>query len=339
MAQRRIVAALDIGSGRTKMDVVVLKGGAVVETLFSEHREVFFAHDYAMNGHKNLSDKITTHGMTVLKDFKKTATELGAQRISGAATQVFRKAENGPAFLDRVKRELGMDVRVISQAVEGKVGFLSAKSAMPASTPLDHVIAYDSGAASFQITVAKPDATGPIPNVEVFEGQWGTIPALEALMCSVRGQERLTADTSDPHPVTRDEMTRVVDHISASLPPPSPLLAGRFDAARQQTPGATIMSFGEESSIFAIAAKTLEQNAFSQADMDRALDLVANLPTSTFQERGYAEPQLVVPKLCLLRAVMKHFDMPKVVYSYINGSCPGIAVFDDAQGSSEGDSS
>jgi exopolyphosphatase/pppGpp-phosphohydrolase len=72
--------------------------------------------------------------------FKKSASEQGCLKIVGIATAVFRKARNGQSLLDRLKTELGVyvlgffandlrkffrQVDVISQAEEGKLGFLT----------------------------------------------------------------------------------------------------------------------------------------------------------------------------------------------------------------------
>lgn len=47
---------------------------------------------------------------------------------------MFRKAENGPAYLERVWNELHMRIQVVPQAVEGQLGYLTAVSGVDQST-------------------------------------------------------------------------------------------------------------------------------------------------------------------------------------------------------------
>jgi hypothetical protein len=60
--------------------------------------------------------------------------------------QVFRKAENGPAYLDRVRTELHMRIQVVPQVVEGQLGYLTAVSGVDQPT----------GATAQRLHIARP---------------------------------------------------------------------------------------------------------------------------------------------------------------------------------------
>ena len=50
--------------------------------------------------------------MAVMRELKGEAELLGAVEYSAIATEVFRTAPNGPAFLDRLQSELGVKCAV-----------------------------------------------------------------------------------------------------------------------------------------------------------------------------------------------------------------------------------
>eukprot|EP00056_Hartaetosiga_gracilis_P003957 m.69778 g.69778 ORF g.69778 m.69778 type:complete len:378 (-) comp11646_c3_seq2:1652-2785(-) len=317
-AEMKVVVGLDVGSGRTKMEVVEMDAaGAIVRTLFTRHEAVFFADDFACNGHDKLSDEIMERGYNILKEYKKTADDLGATYISGAATQVFRLASNGHEFLKKVNAELGVNLRVVSQDCEGQIGFLTAKSVLSTSVEDENIIAYDSGAGSFQITYLtrgdEDDMEGDsydehgVPAVTVYGGHWGSVPAREALMVQIRKASKLEKN-NDPHPVSREEMDALVDYIFSQLHEPpkqlSAILEGKSDLK--------IVGIGEETSLFCMVKNAIGLDEFTQDDVSRALDVCADKYTSYFKERNYGESFQVVPKLCLLLAVMRKFNMKKV---------------------------
>ncbi|OGQ26688.1 MAG: hypothetical protein A3F89_03050 [Deltaproteobacteria bacterium RIFCSPLOWO2_12_FULL_50_11] len=63
--------------------------------------------------------------LTVLKDYKKLCDQKGVERILAVGTAAFRKASNTPDFIDRVHKELGIAIRVISGDEEATLSFQS----------------------------------------------------------------------------------------------------------------------------------------------------------------------------------------------------------------------
>src|SRR5262245_32373585 len=54
----------------------------------------------------------------------------GAERVSAVATSAVREARNGAAFVQRLRRETGFRVRVISGAEEARLIFRAARHAL-----------------------------------------------------------------------------------------------------------------------------------------------------------------------------------------------------------------
>ncbi|KAK3262620.1 hypothetical protein CYMTET_28534 [Cymbomonas tetramitiformis] len=153
-----ILAALDVGSGASKLEVAkvdttIIPWTVVGESLFAKEQELKLASDLKSSENNTISAHIIDRLFEVLKNFKKVASDLGATEISAAATAVFRLADNAPEVLKRIQSELGIRVRVISQEEEGEIGFLTAATQFSCEAPdLGNLVAWDSGGASFQLT-------------------------------------------------------------------------------------------------------------------------------------------------------------------------------------------
>jgi len=134
-------AAFDIGSSATKMAVArvalpragdpAATPGRVLEVLFSEQEEVLVRHALGRSADGTLDGAIVDALADQLSAYRRAAEALGASQFGGVATAVFREARNGDAVLRaRVRGALGIDARVVSQAYEGRLGFLSAAAAL-----------------------------------------------------------------------------------------------------------------------------------------------------------------------------------------------------------------
>ena len=62
--------------------------------------DVQFARDFLLSGNGTLRPEIWRLGLDTLRSLKDTAVELGATAFQGIATEVFRKATNGTAWVD-----------------------------------------------------------------------------------------------------------------------------------------------------------------------------------------------------------------------------------------------
>jgi len=84
-----------------------------------------------------LSPQVMEKALTVLNRFKNRADQEGVTRIVAAGTGVLRKAENIEVFLERVKKEAGLSVEILSGLEEAQImamGVLSQFSANKGKT-------------------------------------------------------------------------------------------------------------------------------------------------------------------------------------------------------------
>ena len=82
-----------------------------------------------------------------LRDFRAIAGGSGVRRIEAAGTSALRDAANGPPFIRRVRRELGITIRVLSGLEEARYGFVGAVGGLP----VDDGVFFDLGGGSLQV--------------------------------------------------------------------------------------------------------------------------------------------------------------------------------------------
>lgn len=80
------------------------------------------------------------------------STKINRQRVSSAklvATEACRIASNGPAFIDRVREELGLDIEILSREDEAKLAVCGCASLI--DLECDHAMVFDIGGGSSEL--------------------------------------------------------------------------------------------------------------------------------------------------------------------------------------------
>lgn len=151
-------AAFDVGSGTTKMKV------AQVDVCKKKILKVFLKKQIPVAYKENLvSSKkgkifnsfIQKKGFKVLKRLAKQAKKFKPHKWVGVGTSAFRKANNAKAFLKKVKKDIKLDIKIITQKEEGEIGFFAAKTLLSKLSPLKiknkKIVVWDIGGGSMQM--------------------------------------------------------------------------------------------------------------------------------------------------------------------------------------------
>ena len=211
-------AAFDIGSGYTKMLVADVKDGAIVGRVVLETEvKLSYKVDAQQSADGSLSEAIQAEGLASFGDLTAKALSLGATEATGIATEIFRKAPNGDAFLQRLTNATGVRITRISQEAEARLGLATAEALGGPSEA--YAAAWDSGGASFQITGRQGPQSAPIASVAVraFTATLGTGPAFERLLVQVQGRPYDVRAT--PNPVSATEAEALVRSLPGHLAP------------------------------------------------------------------------------------------------------------------------
>jgi hypothetical protein len=151
-------AAFDVGSGYTKLlvaDVDINRGIIIGKPLVQENRPMRYKIDAQQHPDHKLSEGIQKQGLGLLRELVGVARAHGAVEVAGVGTSVFRKAPNGPAFLEKVRRVLSVNIDVVDQDYETRLGLATGEVL---GAPLSAAV-WDSGGGSFQIAARGDTCT------------------------------------------------------------------------------------------------------------------------------------------------------------------------------------
>lgn len=300
-----------MGSGQTKITIAKVEeqAGMPTEVLFAEETAVLVGHDFKKNKNGLLSDKILFELEQVLIHYRTLALEYGTNECAGIATAVFRESKNGAEFIKKVREEIGIDLQLISQVEEGRVGFLTAVTA--SGQEASEIIAWDSGGASFQITT---EVEGKLV---VYEGAWGSSKVLAAMVEKVQGKDFSKVQSANP--ATLEDVRGLHKIVIISLSPPHHELKTKLSLSSYP-----VVAIGGPYSAFKIASLAIGDVNFTK---EQVLDAITDLVDCTDSElEDFPEPEMVIPRLTLVYTVMDHFNIPIVNYRETTGSTLGIFI-------------
>ena len=150
-----IRAAIDIGTNSTRL-LVARVDDEQAKDLHREARVTRLGQDV----HKNrvLADEAIKRTIHVLCDYKKIAQRFGAESVIIGATSAARDAQNIQQFIDEVKEQTGLEVRVLSAQQEAQLSFRGASDCIragfkPAPTryPIPNTLVLDIGGGSTEL--------------------------------------------------------------------------------------------------------------------------------------------------------------------------------------------
>lgn len=123
-----VFAAIDIGTNSIRLAVVKVEDGHRMTTL-SQHREVVRLGEGEFESDK-MSPEAIDRGTLVCARFADVARGFGANEIVAFATSAVREAENRDEFIERVRQEADIEVRVISGVEEARLIWQGVSSGM-----------------------------------------------------------------------------------------------------------------------------------------------------------------------------------------------------------------
>lgn len=145
-SKQETVAVIDIGSNSGRVVVYRLHGDGYLRILATSRASLRLVRE--LDQSHALSPEAEARAIDALQDFRAIALGSGARRTVALATAAVRDAQNGPAFIRRVRRELGIGVRILSGDEEAEYGFVGAVRGLP----VEDGILFDLGGGSMQVS-------------------------------------------------------------------------------------------------------------------------------------------------------------------------------------------
>jgi len=190
------LAAIDVGSNSIHMIVAQADADGGITTLWLLKEMVGLGRLSVPA--RRLSQDAIERAVAVLARFQQAASQRQAEKIIAVATSAIREAENGGDFLERVRRELGLYLRVVSARDEARLIYLAVRHAMPLRSQNQLVIDIGGG------------------SVEFIVGHGQNAALLESRKL---GAARMTAQFVKSDPISEHDLRQLLRHYDKELTP------------------------------------------------------------------------------------------------------------------------
>jgi len=146
------LAGVDIGTLTCRLLIADLPAGGRLRVVRSERRILRLGE--GVDQTKQLSAVAMDRVLNCLKEWREMVDASLADAAVAVATSAVRDAENRDEFLDRVKREAGFEVELISGEEEARRTMLGIRSGLPIG--VSKVLALDIGGCSTEFILDRP---------------------------------------------------------------------------------------------------------------------------------------------------------------------------------------
>ncbi|MDA0867880.1 MAG: Ppx/GppA phosphatase family protein [Cyanobacteria bacterium] len=125
----RILAAIDVGTNSIHMVVVKIQPHLPAFTIIDREKETVRLGNFSETT-DGLAEEAIERGVQSLKRCRAIAASFRAEEVLAVATSAVREASNGNVFLERVEKEVGLAVNLISGTEEARRIYLGVLSGM-----------------------------------------------------------------------------------------------------------------------------------------------------------------------------------------------------------------
>ncbi len=139
-------AIIDLGSNSVRMSIVDRDSG---KTVLQTKRAIKLSE--GMNSDMILRTEPIRRCAIALLEFSDIMRKAGVTSVFAVATAAVRKAKNQAEFLEQIKRETGIEIRVIDGKTESELDFLGVMS----KTDIKDAVILDTGGGSMEIIGAR----------------------------------------------------------------------------------------------------------------------------------------------------------------------------------------
>jgi len=155
--KNNMYAGIDIGSGSARLAICEINNGKAKTKYFE-----LFGHKL---GHDNknfgkLTDETMQNTLEMFKKILDKCDEFEVKAVEFSATEAIRAAENSKQFLDTVKKQLNIDIRILDEKEEATFAYLGAKKLFKESA--DNVLVMDIGRGSIELALGSTNDNEPV---------------------------------------------------------------------------------------------------------------------------------------------------------------------------------
>jgi exopolyphosphatase / guanosine-5'-triphosphate,3'-diphosphate pyrophosphatase len=159
----RRFAGIDIGTLTCRLLIADLASGHPLTELRSERRILRLGE--GVDQTKRLSSAAMDRVIHCLQEWRNVIDDYQVKASSVVATSAVRDSTNRDEFLERVKREAGFDVEVISGEEEARRTLLGIRSGLPAG--VTDILALDIGGGSTEFILDRPGRKPIVQSIDI----------------------------------------------------------------------------------------------------------------------------------------------------------------------------
>jgi exopolyphosphatase/guanosine-5'-triphosphate,3'-diphosphate pyrophosphatase len=141
------LAAIDVGSNSIRLLVAEYDEQGGIKVIDEVKDQPRLASGIAESG--RLEEFAMARAIQALSRMREVAERRGVRRLAAVATSAVREAANGREFIERVRREVGIPLRVIDPETEANLSWRSVAHHFPITT--DRVLVADIGGGSLEL--------------------------------------------------------------------------------------------------------------------------------------------------------------------------------------------
>ena len=145
------LAAIDIGTNSIHMVIADVAGDGGITVIDRTKEMVRLGRGVFVTG--RIARDAMDLGVRTLRTFARLARGRRVQRIRAVATSAVREAQNGPTFVERARREAGIQVKVISGREEARLIYRAAAHSLGLGG--DPYLLLDVGGGSVELVLVK----------------------------------------------------------------------------------------------------------------------------------------------------------------------------------------
>ncbi len=159
----RRLAGVDIGTLTCRLLVADLPPDSPLKELRSDRRILRLGE--GVDQTKRLSPAAMDRVVLCLREWREVIDSYRVDACTAVATSAVRDAANRDEFLDRVSREAGFDVEIITGEEEARRTMLGIRSGLPAG--VSDVLALDIGGGSTEFILDRPDQKPIVRSIDI----------------------------------------------------------------------------------------------------------------------------------------------------------------------------
>ena len=190
------IAILDLGTNTFNIFIAEVAPDKSYTKLYKSKIAVKLGEGGINKNH--IEEKPFKRGLKALKKHKKTIEEFGVEKIVAFATSAIRSASNGKEFIQAVKDNIGIDVKIISGDKEAELIYYGVRSAVKMNDKPSLIMDIGGGSTEF-IIANKKDIL------------WKQSFFL--------GAARLMEKFKPTNPISESEKKRIEKHLEENLQP------------------------------------------------------------------------------------------------------------------------